>query len=544
MINASLQIPKPENEPVKEYAPGSEERDELKKQCKKMLGEKIEIPIVIGGEEISTGKFASCICPHDIGHQLGQYHVGGKEEVDRAAAAAAKAAPAWAAMPWEARLSIFRKAGDLLATKYRYVLNAATMLGQSKTAHQAEVDSACELIDFLRFNTYYAESKVYSEQPESQPGMWNYIDHRPLEGFVFAVTPFNFTAIAGNLPTAPAMMGNTVIWKPASSAVYSAHFLMKLFEEAGVPPGVINLVPGPGGQVGDPAIKHPDLAGVHFTGSTAVFHRMWGTIGTNIKNYKCYPRIVGETGGKDFIFAHPSADPEALITAIVRGAYEFQGQKCSAASRMYLPQSLHDQIKDRLVEQIRSIQMGDVMDYRNFMGAVIDKHAFDDIKGYIDYAKESDDCEILIGGECDDSRGYFISPTLIKTDNPKFKLMEEEIFGPVMTYTVYPDDKFEETLEVCDKTSPYALTGAVFSQCRASINLAMDKLRNAAGNFYINDKPTGAVVNPQPFGGARASGTHDKAGSVLNLVRWVSPRTVKETFVPPTDYRYPYMAKK
>jgi 1-pyrroline-5-carboxylate dehydrogenase len=543
MINAILKVPKPTNEPVKEYRPGSPEKEELKEQLKKMLGETIEIPIVIGGQPVKTGKFKECVCPHDHQHVLGKYHVGGTDQVNQAADAAAKAAPGWAAMPWEARLSIFRKAGDLLATKYRALLNAATMLGQSKTVFQAEIDSACELIDFLRFNTHYV-CKVMAEQPESHPGMWNYIDHRPLEGFVFAVTPFNFTAIAGNLPTAPAMMGNTVIWKPASSAVYSAHFLMQLFEEAGLPPGVINMVPGPGAAIGDPAIEHPNLAGIHFTGSTEVFQRMWSTIGTNIAKYKSYPRIVGETGGKDFIFVHPSADVDALIPAIVRGAYEYQGQKCSAASRMYLPESVYAKIKDPMLEQIRSIKMGDVCDFRNFMAAVIDRWAYNDIKSYIDYAKGSDDGEILFGGECDDSKGFFIRPTLIRAKTPTFKLMQEEIFGPVMTFYVYPDDAFDKTLELCDKTSPYALTGAIFSQDRNAINRATNKLRNAAGNFYINDKPTGAVVNQQPFGGARASGTNDKAGSVLNLVRWVSPRTIKENFIPPTDYRYPFMEEE
>ncbi|MBW2529796.1 MAG: L-glutamate gamma-semialdehyde dehydrogenase [Deltaproteobacteria bacterium] len=540
MKNAILQVPKPANEPVREYAPGSAEKKELKAQLTAMLAEEVEIPIVIGGEAVTTGKMAKCVCPHDHGHVLGQYHVGGTEQVHQAADAAAQAYPDWSGLPWDARLAVFRKAADLLATKYRPILNAATMLGQSKTAHQAEIDSACELIDFYRFNTYYA-CKVFAEQPDSGWGMWNYIDHRPLEGFVFAVTPFNFTAIAGNLPTAPAMMGNTVIWKPASSAVYSAHFLMKLFEEAGLPPGVINMVPGPGGAIGNPAMEHPSLAGVHFTGSTPVFHRMWQTIGTHIAKYKSYPRIVGETGGKDFIFAHASADHAALIAGAVRGAYEYQGQKCSAASRMYVPASTWKAIKDQLLDEIRSIKMGSVTDFRNFMAAVIDKNAYADIKGYVDYAKSSTDCDVLIGGECDDTKGYFISPTVVQAHKPDFKLMEEEIFGPVLTVYVYPDDAFEETLALCDQTSPYALTGGIFATDRKAIVTAMDRLRQAAGNFYINDKPTGAVVNQQPFGGARASGTNDKAGSVLNLVRWVSPRTVKESFVPPTDYRYPFL---
>ena len=539
-INSILKVKKPDNEPVKDYLPGSPEKLELKAKAQKMLGEQIEIPLYIGDQEVKTGKLADCVCPFDHGHKLGQYHVGGTEQVHQAIEAADKARPAWAAMPWESRVAIFLKAADLLATKYRQVLNAATVLGQSKTAHQAEIDSACELIDFLRFNCYYA-SRVFSEQPDSQFGMWNYIDHRPLEGYIFAVTPFNFSAIAGNLPTAPAIMGNTVLWKPASSAVFSAHYFMKILQEAGLPPGVINMTPGPGGAIGNPAIGHPNLAGVHFTGSTPVFQGMWNTIGSNIAKYKLYPRIVGETGGKDFIFAHVSADPDALVAAAVRGAYEFQGQKCSAASRMYLPQSIYDQIGDKLLDEIRSIKMGTPMDFRNFMGAVIDRHAYNDIKGYIDYAKGSSDCEILVGGECDDSKGYFISPTLVQAKKPDFKLMEEEIFGPVLTLYVYPDNAFEETLEVCNRTSPYALTGGIFANDRSAVLTASKALRDAAGNFYINDKPTGAVVNQQPFGGGRASGTNDKAGSILNLVRWVSPRTVKENFIPPTNYRYPFM---
>ncbi len=543
MINAALNVPQPVNEPVKDYLPGSPEKLELKKQLAKMAGEKIEIPLIIGGKGVTTGELAKCVCPHDHGHVLGEYHVGGSDQVLQAADAAAAAAPAWAAMPWESRAAIFLKAADLLATKYRSVINAATMLGQSKTAHQAEIDAACELIDFYRYNPFYAR-QVYAEQPRSSFGMWNYVDHRPLEGFVFAVTPFNFTSIAGNLPTAPALMGNTVIWKPASSSVYSNYFLMKLLEEAGLPPGVINLVPGPGGAIGDPALSHPNLAGIHFTGSTGVFQAMWNNIGSNIKRYKGYPRIVGETGGKDFIFAHPSADQDALVTAAVRGAFEFQGQKCSAASRMYLPESIYAAIKDRLIEEIRSIQMGDPNDFRNFMCAVIDKHAFKDITGYIDFAKSSPDGEILVGGDYDDSKGYFVSPTLVQAKTPNFKLMEEEIFGPVLTFYVYPDKEFEKTLELCDQTSPYALTGAVFAQDREAINLAANKLRNAAGNFYINDKPTGAVVGQQPFGGGRASGTNDKAGSILNLVRWISPRTVKESFIPPSEYRYPFMKEE
>ncbi len=543
MVSAKLNVPQPNNEPVLAYEPGSSRRASLKAELKRMLGEQIEIPLVIGGQEVKTGKLSNCVCPHDHQHVLGRYHQATSEQVQQAAEAAAKAYPEWSRMPWEARVSIFLKAADLLATKYRDTINAATMLGQDKTVQQAEIDAACELIDFLRFNCHFAE-RLYSEQPKSSPTMWNYVDHRPLEGYVFAVTPFNFTAIAGNLPTSPAIMGNVVLWKPASSAVYSAYFFRKILEEAGLPPGVITMLPGPGGQIGDPAINHPDLAGVHFTGSTSVFQGMWSTIANNLARYKSYPRIVGETGGKDFIFAHPSADADALVTAALRGAYEYQGQKCSAASRMYLPQSVYQRVRDRLVDEIRGIKMGSPTDFRNFICAVIDKHAFNDIKGYVDYARESSDCEILVGGEYDDSRGYFINPTLVEAKKPDFKLMEEEFFGPVLTFYVYPDDKYEETLEVCDRTSPYALTGAVFANDRRAILTAMDKLRHAAGNFYINDKPTGAVVGQQPFGGARASGTNDKAGSLLNLQRWVSPRTVKETFVPATDYRYPNMAEE
>ncbi|MFH1812529.1 MAG: L-glutamate gamma-semialdehyde dehydrogenase [Pseudomonadota bacterium] len=540
IVNAIANVPKPNNEPIKEYRAGSPEKKQLKAQLQKMLGEQIEIPLVIGGKPVTTGKQAKAVCPHDHAHVLATYHQAGAEQVQQAADAAAKAWPGWSTLPWERRASIFLKAADLLATKYRPILNAATMLNQSKTVFQAEIDSACELIDFYRYNPYYA-ARVVSEQPDSGFGMWNMVDHRSLEGFVFAVTPFNFTSIAGNLPTAPALMGNTVLWKPASTAVYSAHFIMKLLEEAGLPPGVINMIPGSGGQVGDPAIKHPSLAGVHFTGSTDVFQRMWKTIAENIQSYKSYPRIVGETGGKDFVFAHASADAEALVTALVRGSFEFQGQKCSAASRAYIPESLWKKIKEPLVEQTRNIAMGDVMDFRNFMGAVIDRNAFGDHKAYIEYARTSPDGEILVGGECDDSKGYFIRPTIVQAKKPDFKLMQEEIFGPVLTLFVYPDNKYEETLKVCDQTSPYALTGAVFSQDRGAVHQAMEALRHAAGNFYINDKPTGAVVNQQPFGGGRASGTNDKAGSVLNLVRWVSPRTIKENFIPPTDYRYPFM---
>ena len=540
MINSMLKVPEPQNEPIKEYRAGSPEKVELKAELHKQMNEELEIPLLIGGKEVRTGNMGHAVCPHNHGHQLALYHKAGADEVALAAQAAEDAWPEWANMSWEARVAVFRKAGDLLAGKYRQVLNAATMLNQSKTVQQAEIDSACELIDFLRFNPWYAQ-QVYANQPSSQPGMWNYVDHRALEGFVFCVTPFNFTAIAGNLPAAPALMGNTVLWKPASSAVHSAYYLSKLFEEAGVPPGVINMIPGSGGQVGDPVLAQPGLAGVHFTGSTPVFQNMWTTIGANIASYRTYPRIVGETGGKDFIFVHPSADPEEVVTAVLRGAFEYQGQKCSAASRMYLPKSLQVHVEERLVAEMDGITMGDVNDFTNYMGAVIDKGAYRDIVAYIEYARASDDAEILSGGTYDDEVGYFIRPTLVRTSDPHFKLMEEEIFGPVMTHFVYEDADLEVALNLCDVTSPYALTGAVFARDRRAIAMISDRLRNAAGNFYINDKPTGAVVNQQPFGGGRASGTNDKAGSVLNLIRWVTPRTVKETFAPPTDYRYANM---
>ena len=540
MSNGFIRVPKPSNEPVRSYAPGTPERESLKAKLEEMKGQKIEIPLLIGGEEVRTGQMAKCICPHDHQHVLAQYHKAGTAEVNRAVEAARKAWAEWSEMDWPDRASIFLKAADLLATTYRDVLNGATMLGQSKTAFQAEIDSACELIDFYRFNPHFM-NVIYENQPESSPGIWNYMEHRPLEGFVFAVTPFNFTSIAGNLPTSPALMGNTVLWKPASSGVYPAYFLTQLWKEAGLPDGVINFVPGPGGQVGDPAMNHKELAGIHFTGSTQIFHDMWRTVGNNIDRYHCYPRIVGETGGKDFVFVHASADVEATVTALIRGAYEYQGQKCSAASRTYIPASLWPAIKDSLLGQLQTVKMGDPTDFTNFLCAVIDKAAFGDITGYIDFAKESNEAEILHGGNYDDSVGYFVEPTVVLTTNPHFKLMEDEIFGPVLTVYVYPETKYAEILELCNTTSPYALTGSIFATDRAAIRQAFNTLRHAAGNFYINDKPTGAVVSQQPFGGARASGTNDKAGSVLNLLRWVSPRSVKESFVPPADYRYPFM---
>jgi 1-pyrroline-5-carboxylate dehydrogenase len=544
MSNSIKIPPMAVNEPIYGYLPGSPEKKELKAKIKEMAAQKFEIPLFIGGEEIRTGDMGECRMPHKHKHLLGTYHKAGAKEVKLAAKAAAKAKKGWAEMPWEARAAIFLKAADLLAGSWRMTLNAATLMGQSKTCHQAEIDSACELIDFLRYNVSFYHD-IMSEQPESSPGMWNMLEQRPLDGFVFAVTPFNFTAIAGNLPTAPALMGNTVLWKPASSAVYSAYFLMKLFKEAGLPDGVINMIPGSGGQVGNPVIEHPDLAGVHFTGSTEVFQGMWETIGKNIRNYGCYPRIVGETGGKDFVFAHPSGDVDAIVTGLIRGAFEFQGQKCSAASRAYIPASMWKEVKQKLLAEVATIKMGDPSDFSNFMGSVIDKAAFKTIKGYIDRARKAKgQAKIIAGGGCDDSVGWFIEPTVIEASDPNYESMVEEIFGPVLTIFVYEDKDFLKTLRICDKSSAYALTGAVFSQDRAAIEVVKNELSGTAGNFYINDKPTGAVVGQQPFGGSRASGTNDKAGSYLNLIRWVSPRTVKETFEPPKDYRYPFLDQK
>ena len=542
-MDAIIKVPQPSNEPVFNYAPGSTEKAALKAQLKELSGETMEFPLIIGGKEVRTGNLADCRCPHDHKHVLARYHKAGPEEITMAVKEAKKAWKDWSQMDWVSRASIFLRAAELLATKYRYVLNAATMLGQSKTPHQAEIDSACELIDFYRFNPYFM-NMIYNEQPESSAGIWNYMEYRPLEGFVFAVTPFNFTSIAGNLPTSPALMGNVVLWKPASSAVYSAYFLTQLWKEAGLPDGVINFIPGPGRYVGDPVLEKEDLAGIHFTGSTSVFQSMWKTIGNSIMNYKSYPRIVGETGGKDFIFVHASADVEAVAVAMLRGAFEYQGQKCSAASRAYVPKNLWPDLKKNLVDQIKTIKMGDTSDFSTFMGAVIDKPAFDSIVEYIEYAKNSNDSEIIAGGGYDDSKGYFIEPTVVVTTDPKHKLIEEEIFGPVLTIYVYPEKEYEKTLELCDATSPYALTGAVFANDRTAVQTAMRYLRHAAGNFYINDKPTGAVVSQQPFGGARGSGTNDKAGSYINLLRWVSSRSVKETLNPSKDYRYPYMEEK
>ena len=537
-FNGNRRVPPPVNDVVKMYAPGSPERVTLKARLAAMAGERVEIPLFIGGKEIHTGDMATSVMPHDHRHVLADFHKAGPEHVAQAIAAAREAQREWANWSWEDRAAVFLKAAELLSTTWRATLNAATMLGQSKTAYQAEIDAAAELTDFWRFNPHYAQ-QLYDEQPISDRTMWNQLDYRPLEGFVYAVTPFNFTAIAGNLPTAPALMGNVVVWKPASSAMLSAYYIMRLLEAAGLPPGVINMVPGDAGAISDTVLAHRDLAGVHFTGSTGVFNSMWETIGRNMSRYRSYPRIVGETGGKDFIVAHASADPQALAVAIARGGFEYQGQKCSAASRVYVPQSLWPEVKERTVAIMKEIRMGDVRDFRNFMGAVIDKKAFTKIGEFIDDAKQN--ASVVQGGGVRGDAGWFIEPTLIETRDAGYRLMCEEIFGPVVTAHVYPDAKWEETLKIVDETSPYALTGAVFSRERKPLKQASIALRNAAGNFYLNDKPTGAVVGQQPFGGARGSGTNDKAGSKLNLVRWVSARNIKETFNSPTDYRYPFM---
>jgi len=539
--HAIFRPPPAENEPVRSYAPGSPEREELRVRLAELQAQQLELPLVIGGEEVRTGETFEAVMPHKKSHVLATVHKGGAAEVERAIAAAGEASQDWSRWPWEERAAVFLRAADLLAGPWRATLNAATMLGQSKTAHQAEIDAACELIDFLRFNVEFM-TRIYEEQPNSSPGVWNRMEYRPLEGFVFAVSPFNFTAIAGNLTSSAALMGNTVLWKPASTAAYSAHFLMRLFEAAGLPPGVINLLYGSGAEIGDPALASPDLAGIHFTGSTPVFQGMWKTVGKNIESYRNYPRIVGETGGKDFIVAHKSADAAAVATAIVRGSFEYQGQKCSAASRVFAPSNLWPEIRERLVAQVGELRMGDVSDFGNFMGAVIDPGSFRTQKEAIEEAKKAAKTEVLVGGGYDDSDGYFVEPTVIETSDPDFRTMKEELFGPVVTAYVYPEGKYSETLELVDKGAPYGLTGAVFSKDRAAVDEAGEALRYTAGNFYVNDKPTGAVVGQQPFGGARASGTNDKAGSMWNLIRWVSPRTIKETFVPPTDYRYPFMA--
>ena len=543
MSNSIVPLAVPVNEPVRAYAPGSPEKKSLKQRLDAMLSEQIEIPLLIGGKEVRTGDVGQAVCPHDHGHVLATFHNAGAPEVEAAAAAAKAAWKEWSEASWEERASVLLRAADLLAGPWRDTVNAATMLGQSKTAFQAEIDSACELIDFWRFNPYFMRV-LYTEQPWSHPGIWNRVEYRALEGFVFAVSPFNFTAIGGNLPTAPALMGNTVVWKPASTAVLSNYYVMKVLQAAGLPDGVINFVPGRAAKVGDPALAHPDFAGIHFTGSTPVFQTMWKTMGENVPKYRSYPRIVGETGGKNFVFAHPSADVESLVAAIIRGGYEYQGQKCSAGSRVYIPRSLWDPVRERLADEMGQIKMGSPVDFRNFVSAVIDEPSFDRILRYIDFAKASPDAEILIGGKGDKSSGYFIEPTVVVTKDPRFKLMQEEIFGPVVTVFVYEDSQIEETLELVDTTSPYALTGAVFSQDRQAIAHLTKVLRHASGNFYINDKPTGAVVGQQPFGGARASGTNDKAGSMANLLRWTSQRAIKETFVPAKDFRYPFLGEE
>jgi 1-pyrroline-5-carboxylate dehydrogenase len=542
MVGTKFEIPRPENEPTLSYLPESKERAELKAKLKELRSEKIEIPLIIGGEEVRTGDVKKAVMPHKHDHVLGEFHNAGEKEVHQAIDAALDARESWGETPWYDRAAIFLKAADLLAGPYRSTVNAAAMLGLSKTVYQAEIDGANELPDFLRFNAYFMQD-IYRTQVTSGPQEWNRMEYRPLEGFVFAVTPFNFLSIMGNLPTAPALMGNVVIWKPASSAVYTSYHVMKVLMEAGLPPGVINFVPGPGSQVGNPILKHPDLAGIHFTGSTNTFRFMWKQIGERIDQYKTFPRLVGETGGKDFVFAHSSADVAALVTALIRGAFQYQGQKCSAASRAYIPNSLWPQTKKKLLEDLDLVQVGDPENFRNFMNAVIDQDAFDNIVSYIEYARESESNKIIAGGEYDDEVGYFIDPTVVVTTDPKDKLMREEIFGPVLTIYVYPDEEYRETLHLCDKTSPYGLTGSIFAKNRDAIVLATDILRHAAGNFYINNKPTAAVVGRQPFGGARASGTNDKAGSRINLMRWISPRSIKENFTPAKFFVYDHMSE-
>ena len=541
MSLGTFSYPMPVNEPVLNYAPGSTERETLKATLKKLKSEEIDVPMYIGSKEVRSNKKLALHPPHEIKHVLGYFHTGDEKHVQQAIDAALAAKESWANTSWENRAGIFLKAADLMATKYRSYMNGTTMLGQSKNAYQAEIDSACELIDFLRFNVHFL-SEIYKQQPISSPGMHNRMEYRPLEGFVLAVTPFNFTAIGGNLPTSAAMCGNVVVWKPANTQVYSAQMTMRILKEAGLPDGVINLIYVDGPTLGKVCFNHRDFAGVHFTGSTGVFNNMWETIGKNMSMYKSYPRIVGETGGKDFVLAHKSADPDVVATALLRGAFEFQGQKCSAASRAYIPSNIAEEVKKKLIAGVKSFKMGTVENFSNFVNAVIDEKSFDKIKAYIDNAKKDKKAEIWVGGKCDKKEGYFIQPTVIEAKDPKYVTMCEEIFGPVLTVYVYPANSFEKTLELVNATSPYALTGAVIAQDRAAVELATNKLRNAAGNFYINDKPTGAVVGQQPFGGARASGTNDKAGSILNLYRWLSARTIKETFNPPTDYRYPFMS--
>lgn len=543
MNDTIFKFPTPKNEPVKSYAANTAERKALQSELKRQYETEIEIPLIIGGKEVKTGKMGKIVMPTEHGHVLATYHMATEKEVKMAIDAALKARKAWSELPWEERASIILRAAELFATKYRYLINASCMLGQAKNAFQAEIDAACEAIDFMRFNPYYA-GQIYEDQPFSPTtDCINRAEYRPLEGFIYAITPFNFTAIAVNLNISPVLMGNVTVWKPSSTAVLSNYYAMKILQEAGIPDGVINFVPGKGSVISDVVLKHPEFAGIHFTGSTQVFQSFWKDIGKNIEKYKSYPKIVGETGGKDFVFVHKSAEPQEVAVALVRGAFEYQGQKCSAASRAYIPKSLWAKTKKAMGDMLKTIKMGDVRDFTNFVNAVIDEASFDNIKGYIDRAKKSKDAEIVFGGGCDKSVGYFVEPTVIQALKPDYESMQEEIFGPVLTVYVYEDKDFEKTLELCDKTSPYALTGSIFSNDRYATKVAMDKLRFSAGNFYINDKPTGAVVGQQPFGGGRASGTNDKAGSYLNLVRWISPRAIKETLVPPADYRYPFLEK-
>lgn len=542
MNNSLFRFAKPQNEPVYAYAPGSEERKKLREALQRQMMTEIEIPLVIGGKEVKTGDTGKVVMPHNHKHVLGIYHKAGEKEVQMAIDAALAAKESWANLPWTERGSIMLRIAELISTKYRYELAASVMLGQSKNPMQAEIDAPCELIDFLTFGAYYA-GQIYADQPISSKGCLNRVEYRPLEGFVFAVTPFNFTSIASNLNLAPAMMGNTTVWKPSTTSLYSNYILMQIFKEAGLPDGVVNFLPGKGSVIGKVVTSSPDFAGFHFTGSTGTFNSLWKNIAQNIDKYKTYPRIVGETGGKNFVMVHPSSNAREVATALVRGAFEYQGQKCSAASRAYLPQSMWKEIKMHMGEMIGKIKMGDVMDFDNFVNAVIDEPSFDNIMSFVDAAKKDKDAEVVFGGKGDKSVGFFIEPTVIKTTNPKYPTMTEELFGPVLTVYVYNDQDFEKTLEICDQSTQYGLTGSIFSNDRFATEVALDKLRNAAGNFYINDKPTGAVVGQQPFGGSRASGTNDKAGGPLNLMRWCSPRTIKETFVSPTEFEYPFLAK-